>query len=137
MNMWKQFVSTMNASIGGNSFIDLYAEKGDPRSKLVIFGLNPEERACKFHLVDYYSLSSVVLTLLSSHSFSNSEARREQPARIGKAYHRRYGQRGKCQGIIDVVEEGGRCIEEAATRIELRGNHTRLGRRNRYPPERH
>ena len=44
-------------------------------------------------------------------------------------YHWRYGQQGKCQGIIDVIEEGGRCIEEAATRIELQGNH--------YPPERH
>jgi hypothetical protein len=53
MNMWKQFVLTMNADLGGNSFIDLYAAKGDPGLKLVVFGSNPEERAGKFHAVQF------------------------------------------------------------------------------------
>ncbi|KAL3780326.1 hypothetical protein ACHAW5_002891 [Stephanodiscus triporus] len=39
IELWKHFVSS------GNSFIDLYCKKGDPRLRLVIFGSNPEERA--------------------------------------------------------------------------------------------
>mmetsp|Transcript_39804 Transcript_39804/g.83179 ORF Transcript_39804/g.83179 Transcript_39804/m.83179 type:complete len:806 (-) Transcript_39804:89-2506(-) len=49
--MWKEMVSNLNASIGGNSFIDLYCKKGDPRLKLVIFGSNPDERAATVKLV--------------------------------------------------------------------------------------
>jgi hypothetical protein len=45
---WKRFVSAMNASVGGNSFVDLYCERGDPRIRLVIFGSNPDERAGEF-----------------------------------------------------------------------------------------
>ena len=37
VEMWKRFVSTVNASVGGNSFVDLYCKRGDPRMKLVIF----------------------------------------------------------------------------------------------------
>ena len=44
-NMWKSLVSTLNAYVGGDSYIDLYCKKGDTRLKLVIFGSNPEERA--------------------------------------------------------------------------------------------
>mmetsp|Transcript_22822 Transcript_22822/g.43020 ORF Transcript_22822/g.43020 Transcript_22822/m.43020 type:complete len:566 (-) Transcript_22822:4859-6556(-) len=49
--MWKEMVSNLNASIGGNSFIDLYCKKGDPRLKLVIFGSNPDERAGKLMIL--------------------------------------------------------------------------------------
>jgi len=49
--MWKELVSNLNGCIGGNSFIDLYCKKGDPRLKLVIFGSNPEERAATVKLV--------------------------------------------------------------------------------------
>lgn len=45
VTIWKDLVSSMNARIGGNSFIDLYWKKGDPRLNLVIFGSNMEERA--------------------------------------------------------------------------------------------
>ncbi|KAL3823575.1 hypothetical protein ACHAXA_002916 [Cyclostephanos tholiformis] len=45
LEMWKRFVSTLNASVGGNSFVDLHCVRGDPKLKLVIFGSNPEERA--------------------------------------------------------------------------------------------
>ena len=44
-SMWKKLVSTLNDHIGGNSYIDLFCRKGDPRLKLVVFGSNPEERA--------------------------------------------------------------------------------------------
>jgi len=44
------FVSTVNVSVGGNSFVDLYCKRGDPRIKLVIFGSNPEERAGEFYV---------------------------------------------------------------------------------------
>ena len=48
VNMWKNLVTTLNASIGGTaSFIDLYCKKDDPRLKLVIFASKPEERAGK------------------------------------------------------------------------------------------
>jgi len=50
VEMWKRFVSTVNASVGGNSFVDLYCKRGDPRIKLVIFGSNPEERAGEFYV---------------------------------------------------------------------------------------
>jgi len=50
VEMWKRFVSTVNASAGGNSFVDLYCKRGDPRMKLVIFGSNPEERAGEFYV---------------------------------------------------------------------------------------
>jgi len=45
--VWKQLVANLNASIGGDTYIDLYCKKGDHRLKLVIFGSNPEERAGK------------------------------------------------------------------------------------------
>ena len=51
VEMWKRFMSTVNASVGGNSFVDLYCSKrGDPRMKLVIFGSNPEEWAGEFYV---------------------------------------------------------------------------------------
>lgn len=43
--IWKDLVTNMNARVGGNTFIDLYWKKGDPRFNLVIFGSNMEERA--------------------------------------------------------------------------------------------
>jgi hypothetical protein len=50
IEMWQRFVSILNASVGGNSFVDLHYKKGDPKLKLVIFGSNPEERAGEFLL---------------------------------------------------------------------------------------
>jgi hypothetical protein len=43
--IWKDLVTNINARVGGNTFIDLYWKKGDPRLNLVIFGSNMEERA--------------------------------------------------------------------------------------------
>ena len=84
MNMWKQFVLTINADLGGNSFIDLYASKGDLRLKLVVFGSNPEERASKFMLFDdtivfirRLYISQIMLTLIAI-MFSISQARLEK-----------------------------------------------------------
>ncbi len=42
VKMWKQFVLAVNASAGGNSFVNLCCVRGDPRMKLVISRLNPE-----------------------------------------------------------------------------------------------
>jgi len=49
--MWKDLVSNLNARIGGNSFVDLYCRKDDPRLRLVVYGSNPEERAAAVSLV--------------------------------------------------------------------------------------
>ena len=80
MNIWKQFVLTMNAGLGGNSFIDLYAAKGDPRLKLVVFGSNPEERAGKCSCCSISAFSYIICLQACSHSlqyivFSISQAR--------------------------------------------------------------
>ena len=57
-NMWKNLVTTLNASIGGTSFIDLYCKKDDPRLKLVIFASGPEERAGKCIVIILYLVHS-------------------------------------------------------------------------------
>jgi len=44
-NMWEELIFNLNASIGGDNFIDMYCKKGDPRLHFVVFGSNPEERA--------------------------------------------------------------------------------------------
>ena len=58
VNMWKNLVTTLNASIGGTSFIDLYCKKDDPRLKLVIFASGPEERAGKCIVIILYLVHS-------------------------------------------------------------------------------
>lgn len=50
-NTWRDLVLKLNASIGDNSFIDLYWRKGEPQLKLVIFSSNAEERAATVKLV--------------------------------------------------------------------------------------
>ncbi len=69
--------------------------------------------------------------------FSDGEARPEQPARIGKANRRRFERKGERQGAVGVVEEGGRCAEEASGVIIVRRNHARRNRGNRCPPGRY
>jgi len=76
--MWQDCVIRMNARIGGNSFIKLYATRGDPRLKQVTFGSNPMDHQageCRCGTRNVY-INPVLCSVFSqlSHLHSNSEA---------------------------------------------------------------
>ncbi len=77
-SIWKDLVSNMNARVGGNTFIDFYWKKGDPRLNLVIFSSNMEERAGEMKYVFTVS-PRIDQSLTASQWLSHTEVRSYQP----------------------------------------------------------
>jgi hypothetical protein len=90
VEMRKRFVSTVNASVGGNSFVDLYC----------FWGWSFSDQIPRSGLVSSMFVCVLLVTMFSPCTcscllgwFSNSEARPKQLARICKANQRKCGRK--------------------------------------------